>query len=595
MNARRLIAFIALATLTACSQNGANTQVMVTVDAEAGVQAAARVVLVHVYGGPSGASQGELPLVQEYPIAVPPHNGWPIVIALAPIDRDPTRIYRVEALAYDVPEPTATDVPVATVRAFSGYVPGQTVLLRLLLQDACLGQECTDITTTCDQGECVTARVPVEDLLPFGDAGPRPDAYRPDRVDGGDASVDGGPPCTATSCDDGHACTVDFCAVDGCGHMAVDVICADSNPCTDDRCDDATASDGCSHRPNTVACDDGIFCNGLDSCGASSCSVHTGDVCVAPLTCNETLEQCMGCSASDPCPDAIYGSYSACAFGASECAESGTQTRTVLTFTCNASGACESADGTDTTACTRVTAGRTCMASSCDAMGPCSFGSTCAVGGTAFQTCHDFQCASGACADMPRNGTVSCSRPSTDGDTCDDGIGCTSGDVCGGGICAGTGTCDAGASDAGFCDDHFTCTNDTLASACTFTPDDTRCDDGNGCSVERCDPSDFGHEPGSGCVRDYSGCTPDAGPPPDAGGAPCLFDAGLCDDGDGCTDDTCSPTDPLADPGTGCRHTPSGTCVIPTDGGAGPFDAGGPFDGGPPRDSSVRDAGGSPG
>src|SRR5262249_47039623 len=54
---------------------------------------------------------------------------------------------------------------------------------------------------------------------------------------------------TATSCDDGNACTTDSCdAATGCAHVAIS--CDDGNACTNDACDAAT---GCVHT--AVACD----------------------------------------------------------------------------------------------------------------------------------------------------------------------------------------------------------------------------------------------------------------------------------------------------------------------------------------------------
>ena len=299
-------------TLAACSRNAANSEVVVTIEAEPGVRAAAMLVVVRVFGGPHGADQPSLVLVQDVVIDVPPHNGWPLVIALAPLNRDPTRIYRVEALAYDV-APISDDVtmrppPVATVRAVRGYAPGQTVLLSLLLQDSCLGHPCDEFQT-CDRGTCAIARMIDPSTLPLaGDAGPRPDGGPgqdggpgpdvgpgPDAGDGGRIGPDAAPPCTMASCNDGLSCTVDFCALDGCQHMPIAALCNDGVVCTDDLCN-GTTGDGCTHPANTVACDDGVFCNGLDTCGGGTCSVHAftlpATVCGA-LSCDGT--RCTGC------------------------------------------------------------------------------------------------------------------------------------------------------------------------------------------------------------------------------------------------------------------------------------------------------------
>ncbi|MFQ5462547.1 MAG: hypothetical protein ACE5E5_07965 [Phycisphaerae bacterium] len=97
-----------------------------------------------------------------------------------------------------------------------------------------------------------------------------------------------------TPCDDGNFCTADFCGLDNTCHNSADpknglpcpdalfcngvetcqggacvspplLACDDSNPCTDDICDEAT--DTCSNPPNDANDpDDGLFCNGLDTC-----------------------------------------------------------------------------------------------------------------------------------------------------------------------------------------------------------------------------------------------------------------------------------------------------------------------------------------
>jgi hypothetical protein len=65
--------------------------------------------------------------------------------------------------------------------------------------------------------------------------------------------------------------------------------CDDGNVCTDDAC----AGGQCVNTNNAAACNDGLFCNGADTCEGGSCSVHAGDPC-APNPCDEQSDQCMG-------------------------------------------------------------------------------------------------------------------------------------------------------------------------------------------------------------------------------------------------------------------------------------------------------------
>ncbi len=542
-------------TVVGCSQNGANTQIMVTVDAEPGVQRVSRHLLMRVYGGARGTPQADLLMVQEFPFVVADGVGWPSVVALAPLDRDSTRIYRVEASAYDVGAPNASSVPVATVRAISGYLPGQTLWLRLVLQDDCIGRTCADIQTTCEGGACVMAERPAESLPPWtADAGPGRDGGAMDApVDmrdvgldaRADTSIDGGA-CTAAGCDDGLACTDDFCGALGCDHLPVDARCEDGQECTDDVCDPTA---GCLHPPNAAGCDDGLFCNGLDHCDLGTCSGHASLGACAPLACDEDTDRCLDCSTSADCPSPTFGSFSACTY-ASACDPSGTQSRIVRTFEC-LSTVCVASDGPETRSCgTRSTEGVTCMASRCDTAGACSYPRTCATSGSAPETCHDFQCMGGTCTDTFYASSAPCTRP-TDGIACDDGIACTSPDLCSGDVCRGGGTCDAGISDASSCSDGFACTDDVVGDAgCTFIPNDTFCDDAIGCSIESCAPTAPGHDV-RGCVHDFSGCMPDGGGPRDGGSAPCVSMPSLCDTVAPCTIGSCMPSGALPD-ANGC-------------------------------------------
>ncbi len=78
------------------------------------------------------------------------------------------------------------------------------------------------------------------------------------------------------NCDDGIVCTIDQCVGDQCVHTPDDSVCADANACTDDICSQGA---GCFHDNNLAACDDGLFCNGSDSCKGGICSTHAGTPC----------------------------------------------------------------------------------------------------------------------------------------------------------------------------------------------------------------------------------------------------------------------------------------------------------------------------
>jgi hypothetical protein len=57
-------------------------------------------------------------------------------------------------------------------------------------------------------------------------------------------------------------------------------------------CDVSVSQTGWSNNDGE-ACDDGLFCNGADTCAAGDCSEHAGDPCPPDTTCDETTDQCL--------------------------------------------------------------------------------------------------------------------------------------------------------------------------------------------------------------------------------------------------------------------------------------------------------------
>lgn len=215
-----------------------------------------------------------------------------------------------------------------------------------------------------------------------------------------------------------------------------------------------------------------------------------------------------------------------------------------------------------------------------DADGPCDDGDAC--------TSAD-RCRLGACLGEPRacDDGVACTRDAcvegacvsvqVIGQACDDGDACTTADVCdASGRCVGVAaTCDDGNActqercEAGrgcvvsgvvvgaACDDGSVCTDgDRCDASGACVGEAVRdCDDGDPCTVDRCDPrtgceaiaAEDGHtcEDGARCTIDDR-CVRGV----------CVGDAVPCDDGNPCTADGCDPVlgcvrAPLAD-GTAC-------------------------------------------
>jgi hypothetical protein len=172
----------------------------------------------------------------------------------------------------------------------------------------------------------------------------------------------------------------------------------DDNPCTEDECNPATGECGI---PRTgTSCDDGMFCNGDDTCSEGECTEHEGDPCNGQ-TCNEGDDVCE-CVVDEDCPADMPGEWSECAF-ATTCVETGTRTRAVAKFSCD-NGACVQEAAVENENCPRETDGLSCddglrctgvdkcKAGNCDHSGnPCAGGGVDADGcwesGTQCRSC----------------------------------------------------------------------------------------------------------------------------------------------------------------------------------------------------------------
>ena len=139
-------------------------------------------------------------------------------------------------------------------------------------------------------------------------------------------------PGTPVDCDDGVDCTNDFCneATDSCDNVADDgncnddlycngvetcdavydcqagaaIDCDDGIGCTDDSCNEAT--DTCDNVANDANCDDGLYCNGAETCNVTSdCQAGAAIDCDDDVDC--TIDSCNeGTDSCDNVPDDAY-------------------------------------------------------------------------------------------------------------------------------------------------------------------------------------------------------------------------------------------------------------------------------------------------
>jgi hypothetical protein len=143
---------------------------------------------------------------------------------------------------------------------------------------------------------------------------------------------------TAVNCDDGVMCTDDSCneGTDSCDNVANDancdnglycdgvetchatldcqagtaVDCDDAVACTNGSCNEGT--DSCDNVPNHSYCTDGLYCNGVETCHATlDCQAGTAVDCDDTVactvdSCNETTDACDNVPNDGACDDGLY-------------------------------------------------------------------------------------------------------------------------------------------------------------------------------------------------------------------------------------------------------------------------------------------------
>ncbi|MBI1825013.1 MAG: hypothetical protein HY287_12380 [Planctomycetes bacterium] len=95
---------------------------------------------------------------------------------------------------------------------------------------------------------------------------------------------------TSLNCDDGLFCNgMESCNPNSGCHPGAPPNCSDGMACTIDQCNEAIRA--CTHTPNDALCDDGVFCNGAESCTPSGCAQGTPP-CTSDEVCNESARSC---------------------------------------------------------------------------------------------------------------------------------------------------------------------------------------------------------------------------------------------------------------------------------------------------------------
>ena len=402
-------------------------------------------------------------------------------------------------------------------------------------------------------------------------------------------------------CTDGNPCTVaDNCTAGICAGNPVE--CDDANPCTDNAC---TETGGCEFPPAAGSCDDGNPCTLADQCVDGECEgtqvsceclvdqdcelLEDGDLCNGTLYCSaEVLPHlCM----VDPdsvveCPEPQGPNAlclaAFCAPGTGECSLVPANEQAL----CETDDACTFGDRCQEGVCApgnqvNCNDGNVCTDDGCDPEAGCVYefnqvdcndGDVCTAG----DQCNAGECIGGlplVCDDGNACNGV---------ETCDPEAGCAAGQalVCDdGNACNGAETCDPDLKCVGgqplVCSDGNPCTADSCDAqlGCIHTPSDDPCDDDNQCTVGdvcaqgKCQPGQaLPCNDDDVCTTDS--CQPDSGCIYVLNQAPCddldLCTVGdhchlgactsssllVCDDGNACTDDSCSSE-------AGCQFVPN--------------------------------------
>ena len=323
-----------------------------------------------------------------------------------------------------------------------------------------------------------------------------------------------GPSGCLQSCDDSNPCTVDTCSVGVCVHTSspAGTSCSDGNACNGaEKCDGA------------ARCQAGtpVVCAALDQCHAVGiCDVATG-ACSNPAKPNGTVcDDGNACTKTDVCAAGVCGGTA---------------------YTCND--------------------GLACTADSCNGDGTCTFAVTagnCLINGTCYASATTNP--ANQCEQCTPATSKTAWTPKSSETACDDGNACTKDDACdGASVCSGTAyTCSDGLDcTADACNGDGTCAFAVIPGNCVI---DGACyaagatNTGNQCQT--CAPSvsatSWSSKSTGTVCNDGNACTSND----ICTASVCAGTAYSCDDGLGCTADSCNGD------GT-CKHIiAAGSCVI---------------------------------
>lgn len=353
-----------------------------------------------------------------------------------------------------------------------------------------------------------------------------------------DDDTDGNPPDDDDNDDTGGSC--DGCLIGSACYA--DGQASFNNPCL--FCDVEQATGAWSDNDG-AACDDGLFCNGEDTCLAGTCSSHVGDPCaegdVCNNTCNEETDDCFS-PATAACEDDLFCNGEDHCDGAGACAHAGDP--------CAGGNACNNTCNEETDDCfspeeTTCDDGLFCNGEdACDGAGTCGHTGDPCAGGNVCNQCNE---AAGNCFSPDTtpcddgvfcngedhcDGAGSCVHPGDpclEGDacnnrcnedtnncyslnmtSCDDGKYCNGDDYCDGfGTCEHSGDPCAGGDDCHQCNELQDNCLSIILTPCedhVFCNGNDRCDGEGNCSLHTGDPCASGAQCNNHCNESTTDC-----------------------------------------------------------------------------------------